>query len=91
MFATPKGQPGPAELQQAICRQVVERTGGQIRNLQVEVLDDCVVLRGCASCYYLKQLALQGVLDIVGSAIRSRIQLEVEVICCPTVPEADGE
>jgi hypothetical protein len=34
--------------------------------LEVEVNDDAVIIRGCAPCYYVKQLALLGALDVLG-------------------------
>ncbi len=63
-----EGRPRSAELEQAIKHRIVQRTGGQIRMLKVEVIGNRVVISGCASCYHLKQLALQGVLDVMGAA-----------------------
>jgi hypothetical protein len=51
--------------------------------LKVETLDSVVVVHGCAPCYYLKQLALQGVLDVLGSLGAMRIDLNVEVTSPP--------
>ena len=69
----------PKALELAIMRQIVHRTGGRIHMLEVEMLDDTVVIRGCAPCYYVKQLALQGVLDVIGSLRTSRVELNVQV------------
>jgi hypothetical protein len=46
--------------------------------LEVEVIDDRVV--GRATCYYLKQLALRGVFDVLGPGTAMGIKLDMEVI-----------
>jgi hypothetical protein len=43
------------------------------------VIGDKVVVRGSAPSYYLKQLALRGVLDVLGSTGAACIELNVEV------------
>jgi hypothetical protein len=80
-------RPGSLERQQTIKHRIVHRTGGRIRMLEVEVIADKVVIRGCAPCYYLKQLALQGVFEVLGSAGATRIELNVEVVS-PSKSEA---
>jgi hypothetical protein len=47
--------------------------------LEVEVTDNEVVIRGYTSCFYLKQLALQAALDVIGSADATRVQLNVQI------------
>jgi hypothetical protein len=54
-------------LEQAIKRQIVQRTGARIQGLEIEVTDGRVVVYGCVLCFHRKQLALQGVLDVLGS------------------------
>src|SRR5262249_15818717 len=69
--ALPRGwerQPPSKALEQVIQRRIVERTGGRIHSLEVEVMGTEVIIRGSAHCYYVKQLALQGVLDVIRSA-----------------------
>jgi hypothetical protein len=66
-------------LKQAIKHQIARHTGQRIQKLEVDVSDDRVVVRGCVLSYYLKQLALQGVLDVLGSAAAMAIELNVEV------------
>jgi hypothetical protein len=73
-------RPGALEREVTIKRQVVRRTGGRIQMLEVEVSDDRVVVRGRVGSYYLKQLALQGVLDVLGPTPMMRIELNVEVV-----------
>jgi len=68
-----------AALEHAIKRQIVQRTGVRIQGLEVEVTEDRVIVYGCVVCYYLKQLALQGVFDVLGSGAAMGIELNVEV------------
>jgi hypothetical protein len=68
-----------AALEQAIKQQIARRTGGRVQMLEVELKNGEVVIRGRAPCYYLKQLALQAVLDVIGSAGATTIQHHVEV------------
>jgi len=52
-------------LELALVRQVQTRTGRRIRDLAVELLPEGVILRGFAATYYLKQLAQQGVREVL--------------------------
>ncbi len=52
-------------LELALVRQVQTRTGRRIRDLAVELLPEGVILRGYAATYYLKQLAQQGVREVL--------------------------
>ena len=54
-----------SSMQQQIERHVHCRTGRRVRNLSVELQPHGVVLRGLADSYYVKQLAQQGVLDLL--------------------------
>ena len=74
-------QPRLLERAKAFKHQIVQRTGGRVETLEVELIDDCVVVRGIVPCYYLKQLALQAVLDLIGAASATRIELNVQVLC----------
>ena len=64
-------------MEQAIRDGIVRRTGGRVRMLEVEVKGELVVIRGRTSCYYLKQLAIQAVLEVVGFARPVRVELDV--------------
>ena len=68
----------PAGWEESIKRRIVERTGGRIQSLRVEITGSRVVIHGSAPSYYLTQLALRGVRDVLGSAA-NRIELNVEV------------
>jgi osmotically-inducible protein OsmY len=52
-------------VQQELERRIAARTRRQVRDLRVEVQGGRVVLRGRASCYYLKQLAQQGAREVL--------------------------
>jgi hypothetical protein len=81
MFTKLERHPRLAALEQAIKLQILERTGGRIRSLEVKVADNRVAVHGCVVCYYLKQLALQGVHDVLGSRAAMGIDLNlVEVM-----------
>ena len=67
------------ELERSIERQIVQRTWSRIHRLQVELVDGRIVVHGCTSSYYVKQLALQGVLDVLGSADSVCVDLDIEV------------
>jgi hypothetical protein len=87
----PKGrecQPPAKALEQAIQHRIVERTGGRIYSLKVEVIGTEVIIRGTATCYHVKQLALQGVLDVTRFADEIEIEINLQVQVCPTKPES---
>jgi hypothetical protein len=71
-----------------IKQRIVHRTGGRIQMLEVEVIDRTVVVRGCAPSHYVKQLALVGVLDVLGCHDSMQIELNVEVVDGATNTEA---
>ena len=47
-------------------RSVRERTGRRVRELRIELRPERIVLRGKAQTYHVKQLAQQGVCDLLG-------------------------
>jgi|SRR6516225_10216341 len=64
------------------------RTAGAGRGA-CEGRQNAAVIGGDAPSYYLKQFALQGVLDVFGSAPAMRIELNVEVVGRP--PKSPGQ
>jgi hypothetical protein len=66
------------EIQHAIESRILLRTGGRIQSLNVKVTGDHIVISGRTSCFYHKQLALQGVLDVTGAA-GATFEFNVEV------------
>jgi hypothetical protein len=62
------------ELRQDLARRVRERTGRRVRDLTVEVGMNGVVLHGRSPSYYVKQLAQQGVWELLpGVGLRNAI------------------
>jgi hypothetical protein len=57
----------------------MQRTWGRIHRLQVEVIGDRVIVHGCTSTYHAKQLALEGVLDVVGPDGSAQVELDIQV------------
>jgi hypothetical protein len=83
MSADQQGPPRAAEVEQALERaidhRIRQRTWGRLQGLEVRVSHDLVIVRGCAPSYYMEQLALQGVLDLVEPSGVMRIQLNIRV------------
>ncbi len=52
-------------LRQQLEQQVLARTGRRVRNLDIELSPERIVLRGHADTYYVKQLAQHGVRDLL--------------------------
>jgi hypothetical protein len=73
-----------SELEQAIEQMIMHRTWGRVHRLKVDVDDHRVVVSGCTSCYYVKQLALEGILDVLGDDGSSQLELEIEVAAGPS-------
>jgi hypothetical protein len=76
-------------MQQAITRRIRERTYGRIHLLEVEVNGDTVIVRGRTPSYYIKQLALQGVLDVLAANRPMQIKSKIEVAASPARCEAE--
>src|SRR5262245_60718882 len=66
-------------LEDAIRHRIHERTAGQIQSLDVEVTGNRIIIRGTASCFYHKQLAVRGALDAISSPNEFQIELNVDV------------
>lgn len=67
----------PPTLAQIVHDTVAARTGRRVRDLRIEVRTDRVVLRGRASSFHVKQLALQGALEASpGARLENAIVVE---------------
>lgn len=66
-------------LKQLVGRQIQERTWRRVHRLDVEVDDKCIRVRGQTTSYYIKQLTIQAVLDVVGPNISWRIDVDIDV------------
>jgi transketolase len=88
MSADEQGLPRTAEAEQALERaiegRIRQRTWGQLQRLEVSVCHDLVIVRGLAPSYYVEQLALQGILDLIEPSGAMRIQLNIQVVGSPT-------
>ena len=49
------------ELQNELKQWVLHRTGRRVRDLDIELEAERIVLKGCVTSYHVKQLAQQGV------------------------------
>jgi hypothetical protein len=83
MTAAQDGGLPPPQLQQSIQDRIARRTMMQMPTLEVKLIGNRVVITGCVSCYYLKQLVLQGVIDAVGSAGTNEVEFNVQVVADP--------
>jgi hypothetical protein len=55
----------PSQLQEELEHFIHARTGRRVRELAIELRPECVILRGRTASYYVKQLAQQGVRDLL--------------------------
>ena len=58
--------PSSEELEKRIEHQIVLGTWGRVHALHVEVTEGRVLVRGRTPSYYVKQLVLQAVRDVLG-------------------------
>ena len=66
-------------LQRTLRNRILESTDGRIQLLQIDVIDGCVTVRGRVSCYYHKQLAIRGLLDVLSASNPTAIRLDIQV------------
>lgn len=83
--------PQMSDLEQAIKRQILLQTRGRVRQVEVEFIGKRVVIRGRAPSFYLKQLAIQGVLEALGHSVSNQIEIVVEVPCRPPRVEVEAK
>jgi len=48
--------------------------------LQVAEREKRVVIRGVTTSYFIKQLAIQAALDVLGAAVGTEMELDVQII-----------
>ena len=58
-------------------RWIDQKTNGRIYRLNVETIGDRVIVHGCSSTHYAKQLALAAALDVVRSG-----QVDLDICVC---------
>lgn len=90
-FVAPEAESFFGVTEQALRNKIMQRTGGRIQALAIEVRDNVVAVTGRVVCFHHKQLALQGILDVLGVNAKARIELNVEVEHAPldTEPPED--
>jgi hypothetical protein len=67
------------ELERLLEHRIAQRTWGRIRRLRVEVTADRVIVHGYAQLYYIKQLALQEVLEALRPVEARTVEIDIEV------------
>jgi hypothetical protein len=70
---------GAVELAKRIERQILLGTWGRIHNLRVEVNRSRLIVRGRTPSYYVKQLVLQSVFDVLGPTHSIPIEFDIQV------------
>jgi len=66
-------------LEHTLGRQIHLRTEGRIRPLSIDVRPDRIVVAGTAPSYYLKQLALEAVLDVTRARPPVPVAIRIQV------------
>ncbi len=70
-------------LPQTVEREIRQRTWGRVSQLQVELADGRVIIRGCSSSYYAKQLAIQAAMEVIGEDDSVQLEVDIEVGAAP--------
>ena len=58
----------PKSLHEVLTERVVQLTGRRVRDLTVAIKDEEVILSGTTESFHVKQLAIQGVRDVLPKA-----------------------
>jgi hypothetical protein len=66
-------------LPQALEHRIRERTWDGVRDLFVKADPGCVLVQGRARTYYVKQLAIQAIREVLGPTDCTRIQADIVV------------
>jgi hypothetical protein len=67
------------ELNEKVKERIAQRTGRRVRALEVKAVPNRVVISGWVSSYYLKQLALEAVLDVIRAVGVSGLEFNIQV------------
>jgi hypothetical protein len=69
-----------AEVARALERQIVQCTWGRLHRLRIEKVLDRIVVQGWTSSYYVKQLAVLAVHEVLdGAALSVDCEVDIEV------------
>ena len=55
------------ELEERIQREITHATWGRVRRLRVEAANGSLMVEGLTTSYYIKQLAIKAVMDVVAT------------------------
>lgn len=69
----------PSKLTEVLEDRIQWRTSGRIRRLCIVAGTDRVLVQGSTSSYYLKQLALAAILEVIGSTAALPVTLDIHV------------
>jgi hypothetical protein len=69
--------------EQAVRRRIAQRTWGRLRQLYLEVDEQRVLIRGSSPTYYLKQLALAAVQEVLPTMA---VELDIRVAQSESTP-----
>jgi hypothetical protein len=72
-------------MQQTITRRIRQRTNDRLQLLHVEVQGDTITVRGRSPNYHIKQLALQGVIELLGANRSWQFEHKIEVTNTPAL------
>jgi hypothetical protein len=88
--AQPKAE--AQDLQQLVEHEIRQRTWGRVRHLEVQRLRDHLIVQGSTPSYYVKQLVIQAVLDVIGAEQAPQVVFQLEVNDTPpaAAPESHG-
>ena len=59
------------ELEERIQREIMQCTWGRIRRLRVEARNGSLMVEGVTTSYYVKQLAIKAMMDVVATLARA--------------------
>lgn len=71
--------PVSADLERSVRDAILRRTGGQVELLDVQATGRVVLVRGNVKSHYLRQMAQQGVFDVIGASGMAIPVVEIRV------------
>ena len=64
---------------EALEREIAQQTWGRAQQLQIQVNESNIVVRGKVTSYYIKQRALHAVMSVLGSPPMLPVELDIDV------------
>jgi hypothetical protein len=75
----PLGTTWRLDLEDEIRLRILEKTWGRVQMAKIEAAGNRIVITGRAPSYYLKQLAIQAALDVLGARGRGEVEMDLKV------------